>query len=277
MPELPEVEYVARQLRDALVGRTITRAEVQWPRAVATPDAAEFAARIVGHHVERIGRRGKYLLIGLDGGETLVVHRRMTGNLILAAPDADVRYARASFTLDDGRALIFSDPRKFGRLALVADHDLPRFFGALGPEPLDEAFTADTLAAGVAGRARAVKALLLDQRIVAGLGNIYADEALFRAGIHPLRPGNTLAPGEIAALRDAIQATLLMGIEHGGTTFGRHRDIYDEAGTNLDYIEVYRRTGQPCVRCGTPIQRIVVTQRGTHFCSHCQPLASERE
>lgn len=275
MPELPEVEYVARQLREALIGRTITHAEVRWPRAIATPDAVELAARSVGQRVASVGRRGKYLLIGLDGGETLVVHRRMTGNLILTALEVEVPYTRVRFTLDDGRALIFSDPRKFGRLALVAESDLPRFFAALGPEPLEDAFTAEVLAAGLAGRARAIKALLLDQRIVAGLGNIYADEALFRARIHPLRPGNSLAPGEIVALRDAIQATLQTGIAHGGTTFGRHRDIYDEAGANLDYIEVYRRTGQPCVRCGAAIERIVVTQRGTHFCPHCQPAGHE--
>lgn len=276
MPELPEVEYVARQLRDMLIGRAILRADVSWPRAIATPDPAEFAARIAGQRVTHIARRGKYLLIGLDHGETLVVHRRMSGNLVLCAAGAEVAYARARFALDDGRALVYSDPRKFGRLALVAGDDLPAFFAALGPEPLDDAFTPEVLAARLAGRARAIKALLLDQTVVAGLGNIYADEALFRARLHPLRPGDSLSPDEIAALRNAIQAALATGIAHGGTTFGRHRDLYDEAGTNLDYIEVYRRTGQPCVRCGTPIERMVVAQRGTHFCPHCQPRAAAR-
>jgi formamidopyrimidine-DNA glycosylase len=275
MPELPEVEYIARQLQSALIGRTITRAEVRWPRAITTPDPVEFAACLTvraGRRIARIGRRGKYLLLGLDGDETLIAHRRMSGNLTLLAPGAEAAYTRVTFTLDDGRTLAFSDPRKFGRLALVAEVDLPAFFAALGPEPLEPDFTPARLAARLAGRARALKALLLDQSVVVGLGNIYADEALYAARLHPLRAGNSLTAAEIAALHGAIQSVLRAGIAHGGTTFGRHRDIYDEAGTNLDYLQVYRRTGAPCHRCGTPITRIVVTQRGTHFCPHCQTL-----
>ena len=141
----------------------------------------------------------------------------------------------------------------------------------LGPEPLEDAFTPAALAARLAGHAGAIKAVLLDQRVVAGLGNIYADEALFRAGIHPLRPAASLAAEEIARLHAGIQGALTTGIAHGGTTFGRHRDVYNEAGVNLEHVEVYRRTGQPCLRCGAPIERIVVAQRGTHFCPHCQP------
>lgn len=270
MPELPEVEYVARQLQHELMGRTITSVELLWPRCVAMPDPAEFDARLSGQRVERIGRRGKYLLVGLDGGDTLVVHRRMTGNLTLLPSGVEISYTRARFILDDERTLAFSDPRKFGRLALVADAELPTFFVALGPEPLDTAFTPAALAARLAGRSRGLKALLLDQAVVAGLGNIYADEALFRARLHPLRSGDSVTPDEIAALHAAIQAALTEGIAHGGTTFGRHRDIYDQAGTNLDYIQVYRRTGEPCPRCGTSIARIVVGQRGTHFCPRCQ-------
>ncbi|HEV7126228.1 MAG TPA: bifunctional DNA-formamidopyrimidine glycosylase/DNA-(apurinic or apyrimidinic site) lyase [Ktedonobacterales bacterium] len=278
MPELPEVEYIARQLRTALVGRDIVAAEVLWPRAIATPDSAEFAARIAGQRVTGIGRRAKYLLIELGDGDVLLVHRRMTGNLILAGAlteaAVDVPYTRVRFTLDDGQRLLFTDPRKFGRLALLPMADLPHFFRALGPEPLEDAFTAAALGARLAGRARAIKALLLDQAVLAGLGNIYADEALFRAGIHPLRPGTSLVPAEIAALHAAIRAVLMSGIEHGGTTIGRHRDIYDEAGANLEHLLVYQHTGQPCVRCGTSIQRIVVAQRGTHFCPHCQPATT---
>ena len=271
MPELPEVEYVARQLRDDLVGRTIQGVEVSWPRSVQGMAPEEFAARLAGRRVMDIARRGKYLLIQLDDEETLVVHRRMSGNLVLSPPASDVLYVRVAFTLDDGRRLLYSDPRKFGRLTLAANDELPGLFAALGPEPLDEAFTPDVLLKRLGHQQRAIKAALLDQEVVAGLGNIYADESLYRAGIHPLRPAGSLTPDEVATLRDAIQATLLTGIAHGGTTFGRHRDAYNEAGTNLEHVEVYRHTGEPCPRCGTPIQRIVVAQRGAHFCPSCQP------
>jgi formamidopyrimidine-DNA glycosylase len=272
MPELPEVEFVARQLRADLIGRVIERVHVAWARSVQGMFPDEFAARLAGRRVRDIQRRGKYLLMRLDADETLVVHRRMSGNLVLSPPARDVLYVRVAFELDDGRRLLYSDPRKFGRLALVADDDLPRLFAALGPEPLDDDFTPAALAKRLGSQRRAIKAVLLDQSVVAGLGNIYADEALYRAGIHPLRPAGSLSDGEVAALRDAIQAVLRTGIEHGGTTFGRHRDAYDEAGTNLEHIEVYRHTGQPCARCGTPIERIVVAQRGTHYCPTCQRM-----
>ena len=270
MPELPEVEYVARQLRADLVGRRILGAHVLWARSVQGMEPDEFEARMAGREVRGIGRRGKYLLIELDGGEVLVVHRRMSGNLILARQSEEHLYTRVAFDLDDGRRLLYTDPRKFGRLTLAEEGALERVFPALGPEPLAPEFTSDALAARLAGRDRPIKALLLDQSIVAGLGNIYADESLFRAGIHPLRPASTLSRHEVAALHAGIQGALLTGIEHGGTTFGRHRDAYNEAGTNLEHVEVYRRTGQPCLRCGTPIRRLVVAQRGTHFCPECQ-------
>jgi formamidopyrimidine-DNA glycosylase len=274
MPELPEVEYVARQLRGELIGRAIVAADVLWPRTVEGLDPRAFASRVVGQQVRAVGRRGKYVLVTLSGGDVLLVHRRMSGNLLLQRSKEDDPYTRVSFTLDDGRRLVFSDPRKFGRLRLVAAESLPAALEALGPEPLDDEFTPDALAKRLAGRSRAIKALLLDQTTVAGLGNIYADEALFRAGIHPLRPAASLTPAEVASLHAAIRAVLLTGIEHGGTTIGRHRDVFDEAGTNGDHLDVYRRTGQPCRRCGTAVRRIVVTQRGTHFCPACQPLVA---
>lgn len=271
MPELPEVEHVARQLRAELVGHRIERAHVFWARSIQGMDAAEFEARMAGRAVRTVGRRGKYLLIFLDGDEVLVVHRRMSGNLILTYTEAGALYVRVAFDLDGGRRLLYSDPRKFGRLALVAADALERSLPALGPEPLEPEFTPEALAARLAGRARPIKAVLLDQSVVAGLGNIYADEALFRAGIHPLRPAASLSPREVAALHVGIQGALLTGIEFGGTTFGRYRDAYNEAGMNREHLEVYQRTGRPCIRCGTAIQRIVVAQRGTHFCPHCQP------
>jgi formamidopyrimidine-DNA glycosylase len=276
MPELPEVEYIARQLRRELVGRRIVRATVLWSRSIEGSDPAEFTARVAGCQVTGIGRRGKYLLIELEGEQTLVVHRRMSGNLVFAAPDVDEPYTRVAFELDDGRRLLYTDPRKFGRLRLVAPGCLDAVFAALGPEPLAPEFTPAVLAERLAGQRRPIKAVLLDQAVLAGLGNIYADEALFRGGIHPLRPAGTLSRRQIAALHAGIQGALETGIAHGGTTFGRHRDVYNEAGANLEHVEVYRRVGQPCPRCGTPITRIVVAQRGTHFCPRCQPAPRVR-
>jgi len=276
MPELPEVEYVARQLRADLVGRTILSVDVRWARAVQGMDPSEFMARIADRTVVSIGRRGKYLLIELDDGQTLVIHRRMSGNVAFApGPDAEP-YVRVAFALDDGRWLLYTDPRKFGRLALAATGTLDETLPALGPEPLNEAFTARVLAERLAGRRTRIKAALLDQSVVAGLGNIYADEALFRAGIHPQTPAGTLGHRQVQALCDAIRETLLVGIENGGTTFGRHRDAYNEVGRNVEHLLVYRRSGQPCARCGAPIQRITVAQRGTHFCPSCQlPLRAD--
>jgi formamidopyrimidine-DNA glycosylase len=275
MPELPEVEYVARQLRDELIGRTITAAVVHWPRTVAGQDPREFAARVAGQRIGAVGRRGKFLLLTLDSGDVLLIHRRMSGNLVFPKAGTEEPYTRVSFALDDGRRLAFSDPRKFGRIQLVAADAVADVLGALGPEPLDDAFTPAALSSRLAGRARAIKAVLLDQTAVAGLGNIYADEALYRAGIHPLRPAASLSGAEIAALHAGIRGALLTGIAHGGTTFGRHRDVFNEAGTNVGHLEVYRRAGQPCRRCGTTLRRIVVAQRGTHFCPVCQPLAGQ--
>ena len=271
MPELPEVEYVARQLREALVGARIVRVEVFWPRAVSRITPEELAARLTGRRVLAVGRRAKYLVVTLDSGESLVIHRRMSGNLRLARADEAAPYTRVALTLGNGRRLLFTDPRKFGRVTVAAPEELPALFRRLGPEPLDSDFTPDALTERLAGRRRAIKATLLDQTVVAGLGNIYADEALFRARIHPLRSAETLTRDEIVALHEGIQGALQTGIEHGGTTFGRHRGLYDEAGDNLAHVEVYRRTGQPCPRCGTPIARIRIGQRSAHFCPHCQP------
>jgi formamidopyrimidine-DNA glycosylase len=262
---------VARQLRDELPGRRIVAVAVAWPRTLGGMAPAEFAARVTGQTVRSIGRRGKHLIVELEGGDALVIHRRMSGNLIFLPPERRDPWARVVFGLDDGRTLVFTDPRKFGRVLLVSQDELGDVFADLGPEPLEDAFTAEELEARLRSVKRPIKAALLDQAIVVGLGNIYADEALFRAGIHPLRPAASLSHEEVVRLREAIRATLLLGIEHGGTTFGRHRDVYDEAGTNLDYLNVYRRTGQPCRVCGQPIERVVIAQRSSHYCPRCQP------
>lgn len=272
MPELPEVEHVARQLRAILPGRRITGADVRWPRATQGMEPEEFVVGVTGRMVTEVGRRAKYLLLTLDNGMLLAVHRRMSGNLLLRAKDEEEPpYVRVALDLDDGRRLYYTDPRKFGRLALISPDALPPALAELGPEPLEADFTPDALAARLAGSRRGLKAALLDQRVVAGLGNIYADEALFRARLHPLRPAGSLSADELARLRAGIQGALITGLEHNGTTFGRYLDLYGDAGGNLDFVAVYQRTGQPCPRCGTPIARITVAQRGTHFCPHCQP------
>ncbi len=180
-------------------------------------------------------------------------------------------YPRVVFLLDDGRRLVFTDPRKFGRIALYPTSELAAALGNLGLEPLGAEFTPQALAALLAGRSRQMKPLLLDQTCIAGIGNIYADEALFLAGIHPLRRAETLTPEEIIRLHAAIRAVLESGIEHGGTTFGRHQDIWGEAGRNRDHLAVYQHAGEPCLRCGTVLERIVVAQRSAHFCPTCQP------
>jgi formamidopyrimidine-DNA glycosylase len=236
-------------------------------------EVAAFTEALLGRHIMEIGRRGKYLLIHLDHDTVLVVHRGMSGNLLLTSSSEGAKstpYVCAAFRLDDGRFLLYTDPRKFGRLTVMPEAALSAWMERLGPEPLDEHFTPDALAAKLAGTRRPIKAALLDQGIVAGLGNIYADEALFEAGIHPLRIAGGLRRDETRALHGAIQNVLQTGIEHGGTTFGRHRDLYDQAGGNLPHVLVYRRTNEPCLRCGSAISRIVVAGRGTHFCPQCQ-------
>lgn len=271
MPELPEVEYVARQLRATLPGHRFTGADVRWPRTTDGMEPAVFAAALTGRTVTEIGLRAKYLLVTLDDGAILVIHRRMSGNLALRrVEEPEPPYVRVALDLDDGRRLYYTDPRKFGRLTLVSPGAPPAKFAELGPEPLDDSFTASSLAARLMGSRRALKAVLLDQWVVAGLGNIYADEALYRARLHPLRQAGSLTTEEVARLHAGIKGALTTGIAHGGTTFGRHLDLYEEAGSNLEHVDVYRKTGQPCSRCGTPIARITIAQRSAHFCPTCQ-------
>ncbi|MBI5960578.1 MAG: bifunctional DNA-formamidopyrimidine glycosylase/DNA-(apurinic or apyrimidinic site) lyase [Chloroflexi bacterium] len=270
MPELPEVETVVRGLRDPLAGRTILAAECTWPRTLATPDLPEFAARIAGQRVTGVDRRAKYILIRLEH-DTLIVHLKMTGRLYVV-PDASTQHAdqwiRFSFQLDNAHQLRFSDARKFGRVYLVSDP--VEIVGRLGPEPLDAAFTLDVFRARIAGRAGIVKPLLLNQEFLAGMGNIYTDEALFAAQIHPLRRANSLNADEIARLYTAIQTALRGGIAREGASVNWYRKPDGSKGSAQDELSVYGRAGEPCPRCGAPIIRIVVGQRGTHLCEVCQ-------
>ena len=271
MPELPEVETLARDLRPLLVGAKFADVEVRWPRTVALPAAEEFARQLPGHEILDVGRRAKFLLLSLSGPCYLLIHLRMSGQVRVepgtTLPDNHVRLI---FHLADGRQLIFSDTRKFGRVYLLDDPSI--VLGHLGPEPLADDFTVDAFADLLSRRKGALKPLLLNQRFLAGLGNIYTDEALFVAGLHPLRKADTLSGGEVRRLYAAIRQVLQRAIGNRGTTLadGRYRDAQGQPGHNRESLLVYHRQGEPCLRCGTPIQRIVVAGRGTHFCPTCQ-------
>lgn len=219
-----------------------------------------------------IGRRGKYLLIHLDAGETLIIHLRMTGQLTVMPEGSQAledRHSRARFDLADGEQLLFTDARKFGRIWLV--RDVMEVIGKLGPEPLDWDFTPEVLGGRLRKRRVAVKALLLDQGVVAGVGNIYADEALFLSGIHPLHPAASLTDDEISRLHAAIRFVLTESIDQRGTLLRDYRTPYGQDGAYKSRLRVYGQPGRPCPRCGAPIERIRVTQRSTHFCPRCQP------
>jgi formamidopyrimidine-DNA glycosylase len=191
------------------------------------------------------------------------------------ADDPRLAYCRACFRFTDGRYLLFTDPRKFGRIELWPCELEQEALAGLGLEPLDDEFTVGRLVEALAGRKSTIKQVLLDQKVIAGLGNIYADEALFYAAIHPLRRANSLSSTEIQLLHEGIVSVLTLGIQHGGTSFNDYRDLWGEAGENYNHVRVYHREGQPCVRCGAPIERMIVAQRSTHFCSTCQKLTSE--
>ena len=303
MPELPEVEYTARQLRAAVVGATIHKACVFWERSVRCPAVPDFVAEVAGRRIEGVRRRGKLLLLDLHGGLFLSIHRRMTGNFLLLPPgwtidtslrERDIaswntrgpiihvnatvggvaghetRYCRVCFMLEDGRCLLFTDPRKFGRIELWPCSQEDVAFAGLGPEPLSEMFTLECFGAALAGKKTAIKQVLLDQEVVAGIGNIYADEALFYACVHPSRQASSLTSQEVQLLHEGIVSVLTAGIQHGGTSFSNYRDLWGEAGENFNHVRVYRQEGKPCPRCGCIIERMVIAQRSSHYCPTCQ-------
>lgn len=269
MPELPEVETFVRALRAPLVGRTITGARNDWPRHIAVPPPDEFRERVTGRRIESVDRRGKYLVFTLSDDETLIIHLKMSGHLSVVPADAPPdRYAHTVFELDDGRELRFRDTRKFGRVYLVLDP--AAVLGPLGPEPLEGDFTVGQLSARLAGRKRVLKPLLLDQTFIAGIGNIYADEALFYARLLPTRRSDTLTGEETAALHAAIQMVLALGIDREGASISTYVKADGEMGDMQNAVAVFRRTGQSCYTCGGPIARIVLGGRSTHFCPNCQ-------
>ena len=270
MPELPEVETVVRGLREPLVGQTALAAWSDWPKTVRGLPTEAFTDRVRGQTFRAIRRRAKYIVCELDH-DLLVVHLKMTGRLYVTDDDAvheADHWLHFRLQLEGGRQLRFSDARKFGFVALATRFE--DLAPDLGPEPLEEGFTVADFSARLARRAAPIKAVLLDQTVVAGVGNIYADEALFRARIHPLRPARSLRPDEVAALRDMIRFVLAAGIEEEGASVNWYRKPDGTTGNAQSLFAVYDRTGQPCVVCGMPIVKTRVAQRGTHYCPECQ-------
>lgn len=270
MPELPEVETVKNELLPHIVGQQITGVTLLWERIVHQPSVEEFCSHLVGQRITGAARSGKYLILSLTSHEVLIIHLKMTGSLLLKPASAEPdKYARAIIYLDSETQIQFRDPRKFGAMWLVEDKNT--VIGKLGPEPLEADFTPQTLLKGLSNRTAPIKALLCDQTFIAGIGNMYADEALFASGIHPLRPGGSLSRDEVKRLYTAIQQVLRNGIKNMGASTNTYYRPSGEKGFAHHHFQVAHRGGQPCSVCGTPIERTVVRNRGTYFCPKCQP------
>ena len=274
MPELPEVETVRRSLKPHLMGAQISSVELYLPRLVKWPQPSIFIKRLKGRRIQDICRTGKYLRFLLDDDMELVIHLKMTGQLfyIDKRASSSFPYTRAVFHLRGGAALLFGDARTLGALYAVGPKEMHRIPGlsAMGPEPLSEMFTLSYFRKLLADRRGKIKSLLLNQRYIGGLGNIYADEALFAAKLHPERAAASLSSKETKRLFDAINTVIRAGIADGGTTVRNYRDGEGRFGSHQDKLQVYQRTGCRCPRCGATIRRIVVGGRGSHFCPQCQ-------
>jgi formamidopyrimidine-DNA glycosylase len=267
MPELPEVETIKNGLAPRLAGLTFSGVKVHDSRPVQGLDLDEFCARLIGRKVLRLDRRGKYMIIHLSGGENLIVHLRMTGAL-LWDPEGEEPFTRVEFFMNNGRRLVFSDVRRFGTIYLTSHPE--QIVGKLGVEPLSEDFTPALLGELLQTRHAPLKSVLLNQELIAGIGNMYADEALFAARIHPQRPASSLKQAEIKSLHKAIVDVLEKGIRNKGASIRNYRCADGEAGRAHEEFAVAHREGEQCPRCGNPVKRIVVGQRGTYFCPHCQ-------
>ena len=273
MPELPEVETVRRQLQPLISGRRISDFRVMpgAERVLRGRSAFEISAQLVGCTFTTAGRRGKYLALNLDNDQVIVVHLRMTGSLRFRTSGHEQdSFTRAVFDLDGGDQLRFVDVRKFGTIDLV--DQLAEALPELGPEPLSDDFTPESLWHALRGRQQPLKAALLDQRNIAGIGNIYADEALFLARLNPETPAGSLRPAERRLLHSTIRQVLEDGVRHGGASFRDYTDVDGAQGEQQYFVRVFRRTDEPCDDCGTTIRRIVVGGRATHFCPRCQPV-----
>jgi formamidopyrimidine-DNA glycosylase len=270
MPELPEVESISQRLREGnerppLPGNVIRTVSTRWPRHIVQPALSTFRRKIRNRRIVDVRRRGKFLVLPLDQG-TLLIHLRMSGDLyLMPADESRGPYEHTIFHLIEGWQLRFSDARKFGQIHLLSDPST--ILESLGPEPLDPTFTIDIFSQRLKQHRRILKPLLMDQAFLAGLGNIYTDEALFLAGLHPTLRSNELSADEIERLWKGIRTALMDGIRYNGATI----DWVYRGGHFQNQLRVYQRTGEPCPVCSTPIQRIVVGQRGTHICPKCQP------
>ena len=273
MPELPEVETIRRALEPHVVGRTFERVEISDPRLVRPFEPLAVAAELEGERVAALERRGKYLIVRFESARVLLIHLRMTGSVRHAARGtlADDPHRRAVVKLDDGSDVAYRDVRRFGTWELLEPEDVDAYLDRrLGREPLERTFTAKRLGERLEGRRAPLKAALLDQRTVAGLGNIYVDEALWRAQLHPLREAGTLETDELARLTKAIREALRAGIARQGASLRDYSTPDGARGRMQDRFRVYGREGEPCLRCGTPIDKIRVAGRGTWYCPHCQ-------
>lgn len=273
MPELPEVETIRRTLITKVSERTIESINILLPRLIKWPTPEQFRAQLHKQKIVTLLRRGKYLLFELQDHLMLIVHLRMTGRLYYVDDsEAQDKYTRIIFQLDNGDRLLYSDTRTLGTLYLMPQDELWRISGlaGLGPEPLSDDFTLAYLRDMLKGRHGKIKSILLNQKLIGGLGNIYADESLAVAGIHPERAASDLNDSEVAQLYEAINAVIDQGIKDGGTTFRDYRDGKGRRGSHQKHLYVYGRKGQPCRKCGTRIERKTVAGRGTHFCPNCQ-------
>jgi formamidopyrimidine-DNA glycosylase len=278
VPELPEVETIRLQLEPHLVGRRFERVEIGDARLVRPFEPGAVAAELEGERVSALERRGKYLIVRFESGRALLIHLRMTGSLRHATQGrlADDPHRRAVVRLDDGSDVAYRDVRRFGTWQLLEPGELePYLEERLGVEPLERTFTTRRLGRQLEGRRAPIKAALLDQRTVAGLGNIYVDEALWRAQVHPLRPAGTLNEDELARLTRAIKDALKTAVRRQGASLRDYSTPDGEQGTMQDRFRVYDREGHPCQRCGTPIDKIRTAGRGTWYCPHCQRLESQ--
>ncbi|HEY92884.1 MAG TPA: bifunctional DNA-formamidopyrimidine glycosylase/DNA-(apurinic or apyrimidinic site) lyase [Dehalococcoidia bacterium] len=271
MPELPEVETIKNELQPYIVGHCVTGVTLFWDGIVRQPSVEEFCSHLIGQRITEIARRGKYLIFSLTSDEALIIHLKMTGSLLLksalAEPD---KFIRAIIHLDEEIGLHFRDPRKLGVMWLVEDTN--SITGKLGPEPLEADFTPQILAQRLTKRTAPIKALLCDQGFIAGIGNMYADEALFAARIHPLRLGGSLSRDEIERLHSAIQQVLWSAIGNKGASVDTYFRPSGELGTaHFQFQVAHRLSGKLCPVCSTLIERIVVRNRGTYFCPKCQP------
>lgn len=275
MPELPEVQTIVDELNAAGVpGCRVDAVTVRWSKTIATGSPEDFSRRLKGKGILKIYRRAKYIVFELSDHLWMLVHLRMTGRLVMASRAGRWKdpHVQVLLRLDDGRSIAYQDTRKFGRFFLTAAP--ASILGALGPEPLAPGFSAKMLSERIGRRRRRIKPLLLDQEFLSGLGNIYVDEALWLARIHPLRAAETLSWQDIRSLHRAIRCVLRQGIRNAGTSLGKGKGNFVSAqsnrGRNRNQLKVFQRTGLPCRRCGHAIERIVVDQRGTHVCSRCQ-------